>query len=154
MSKTPTDKQATLTEARTRIDSIDQQLQSLISERARWAQQVGRAKGPLKAAVEYYRPEREAQVLRGVIDRNDGPLPNAELVRLFREIMSSCLSQQQPLKIGFLGPEGTFSEQAVRKHFGHAAYGLPLGSIEEVFRKWPPATPISASSRWKIRGRA
>ena len=135
MSKTPADKQATLVEARTRIDSIDQQLQSLISERARWAQQVGRAKGPLKAAVEYYRPEREAQVLRGVIDRNDGPLPNAELVRLFREIMSSCLSQQQPLKIGFLGPEGTFSEQAVRKHFGHAAYGLPLGSIEEVFQE-------------------
>ena len=101
MSKTPADKQATLDEARTRIDSIDQQLQSLISERARWAQQVGRAKGPLKAAVEYYRPEREAQVLRGVIDRNDGPLPNAELVRLFREIMSSCLSQQQPLKIEF-----------------------------------------------------
>jgi chorismate mutase/prephenate dehydratase len=135
MSKTPADKQATLAEARTRIDSIDQQLQSLISERARWAQQVGRAKGPRKAAVDYFRPEREAQVLRGVIDRNDGPLPHAELVRLFREIMSSCLSQQQPLKIGFLGPEGTFSEQAVRKHFGHAAYGLPLGSIEEVFQE-------------------
>jgi chorismate mutase/prephenate dehydratase len=135
MTKQTADKQATLIEARTRIDSIDQQLQQLISERARWAQQVGRAKGPLKAAVEYYRPEREAQVLRGVIDRNDGPLPDGELVRLFREIMSSCLSQQQPLKIGFLGPEGTFSEQAVRKHFGHAAYGLPLGSIEEVFQE-------------------
>lgn len=135
MSKPTTDKQATLAEARVRIDSIDHQLQQLISERARWAQQVGRAKGPLKAAVEYYRPEREAQVLRGVIDRNDGPLPDGELVRLFREIMSSCLSQQQPLKIGFLGPEGTFSEQAVRKQFGHAAYGLPLGSIEEVFQE-------------------
>jgi chorismate mutase / prephenate dehydratase len=135
MTKPTPDKQATLIEARTRIDSIDQQLQQLISERARWAQQVGRAKGPLKAAVEYYRPEREAQVLRGVVDRNDGPLPDGELVRLFREIMSSCLSQQEPLKIGFLGPEGTFSEQAVRKHFGHAAYGLPLGSIEEVFQE-------------------
>jgi chorismate mutase/prephenate dehydratase len=126
---------ATLAEARERIDAIDRDIQSLIGERARWAQQVGKAKGPLKAAVEYYRPEREAQVLRRVVDRNDGPLSDVEVVRLFREIMSACLAQQEPLKIGYLGPQGTFSEQAARKHFGHSSHGLPLGSIEEVFQE-------------------
>src|SRR5690606_13641883 len=93
----------------------------------------GRAKGRLAAAVDYYRPEREAQVLRKVVDRNDGPLSDEVLVRLFREIMSACLAQQEPLKVGYLGPEGTFSQQAVHKHFGHSAKGLPLASIEEVF---------------------
>src|SRR5690606_16305779 len=76
---------------------------------------------------------REAQVLRRVVDRNDGPLQDEVLVRLFREIMSACLAQQEPLKIGYLGPEGTFSQQAVHKHFGHSAQGLPLASVEEVF---------------------
>ena len=122
-----------LAEVRGRIDAIDLRIQELIGERARFARQVGQAKGPLKAAIDYYRPEREAQVLRRVIDRNEGPLSDQEMVRLFREIMSACLAQQQPLKIGFLGPQGTFSEQAVRKHFGHSAHGLPLASIEEVF---------------------
>ena len=124
-----------LADARQRIDLIDRTIQQLIAERAGWAHQVGKAKGPLKAAVDYYRPEREAQVLRMVVDRNDGPLSDEVLVRLFREIMSACLAQQEPLKIGYLGPEGTFSEQAVRKHFGHSAHGLPLASIEEVFQE-------------------
>jgi len=122
-----------LAEAREHIDSIDRTIQDLIAERARWAHKVGRAKGPLKAAVDYYRPEREAQVLRRVVDRNEGPLHDETLVRLFREIMSACLAQQEPLRIGFLGPEGTFSQQAVHKHFGHSAVGMPLSSIEEVF---------------------
>ena len=124
-----------LADARSRIDAIDRAIQELIAERAGWARQVGKAKGPLKAAVEYYRPEREAQVLRMVIDRNEGPLADEVLVRVFREIMSACLAQQEPLKVGYLGPEGTFSEQAVRKHFGHSAHGLPLASIEEVFQE-------------------
>ncbi|HEX7338467.1 MAG TPA: prephenate dehydratase [Rhodanobacteraceae bacterium] len=124
-----------LLEARARIDGIDRQIQGLIAERARWAHQVGKAKGALKAAVDYYRPEREAQVLRQVLDRNDGPLSDEVLLRVFREIMSACLAQQEPLKIGYLGPAGTFSEQAARKHFGHSSHGLPLGSIEEVFQE-------------------
>lgn len=124
-----------LGDVRQRIDAIDREIQSLIAERARFAQQVGRAKGRLRAAVDYYRPEREAQVLRGVVDRNAGPLSDEEMVRLFREIMSACLAQQEPLKIGFLGPEGTFSQQAVLKHFGHSARGLPLASIDEVFQE-------------------
>jgi chorismate mutase / prephenate dehydratase len=129
------DKAATpdLLAVRAQIDGIDREIQGLIAERALFARQVGKAKGKLAAAVEYYRPEREAQVLRRVVDRNDGPLSDEVLVRLFREIMSACLAQQEPLKVGYLGPEGTFSQQAVHKHFGHSARGLPLSSIEEVF---------------------
>src|SRR6186713_253018 len=122
-----------LSEVRARIDAIDRQIQALIAERADFALQVGKAKGKLAAAVDYYRPEREAQVLRMVVDRNEGPLSDEVLVHVFREIMSACLAQQEPLKIGYLGPEGTFSQQAVQKHFGHSAKGLPLASVEEVF---------------------
>ncbi len=125
----------TLAQVRERIDGLDLEIQNLISERAQFARQVGRAKGPLKAAVEYYRPEREAQILRRVIDRNQGPLNDEVLVRLYKEIMSACLAQQEPLRIGYLGPEGTFSQQAVFKHFGHSTHGLPLSSIEEVFQE-------------------
>ncbi|HEY5971269.1 MAG TPA: prephenate dehydratase [Pseudoxanthomonas sp.] len=124
-----------LADVRTRIDGIDRQIQSLIADRAAFALQVGKAKGKLAAAVDYYRPEREAQVLRMVVDRNEGPLSDEVLVHVFREIMSACLAQQEPLKVGFLGPEGTFSQQAVMKHFGRSAHGLPLASIEEVFQE-------------------
>jgi len=134
-AKTKAAPEMNLGDVRARIDGIDRQIQELIAERAGWAHQVGKAKGPLKAAVDYYRPERESQVLRMVIDRNAGPLADEVLVRLFREIMSACLAQQEPLKVGYLGPEGTFSEQAVHKHFGHSAHGLPLESIEEVFQE-------------------
>ena len=124
-----------LADVRARIDGIDRQIQELIAQRAAFALQVGQAKGKLAAAVDYYRPEREAQVLRMVVDRNEGPLPDEVLVHVFREIMSACLAQQEPLKIGYLGPEGTFSQQAVLKHFGRSAHGLPLASIEEVFQE-------------------
>ena len=132
---TPSVAKPDLAEVRAQIDGIDRRIQELIAERANWAQQVGKAKGKLAAAVDYYRPEREAQVLRRVVDRNDGPLADEVLVRLFREVMSACLAQQEPLKIGYLGPEGTFSQQAAHKHFGHSAHGLPMASIEEVFQE-------------------
>ena len=124
-----------LADVRARIDAIDRQIQALIAERAGFALQVGKAKGKLAAAVDYYRPEREAQVLRMVVDRNEGPLSDEVLVHLFREVMSACLAQQEPLKVGYLGPEGTFSQQAVHKHFGRSALGLPMASIEEVFQE-------------------
>ncbi len=124
-----------LADVRSKIDQIDRDIQALIAERARFAHQVGKAKGKLAAAVDYYRPEREAQVLRMVVDRNEGPLSDELLVHVYREIMSACLAQQEPLKIGYLGPEGTFSQQAVLKHFGRSALGLPMGSIEEVFQE-------------------
>src|SRR5690606_31858141 len=81
----------------------------------------------------YYRPEREAEVLRRVRERNAGPLRDEEMLRLFREIMSACLAQQEPLKVGFLGPEGTFTQAAVYRHFGHSVRALPFGTIDEVF---------------------
>ena len=124
-----------LASIRERIDQIDRDIQSLINERAKFAQQVGVSKGELGAAVDYYRPEREAEVLRAVLDRNEGPLRDEEMLRLFREIMSACLAQQEPLKIGFLGPEGTFTQQAVNKHFGHSVRALPYGTIDEVFQE-------------------
>jgi chorismate mutase/prephenate dehydratase len=120
---------------RAHIDAIDRQIQALITERAGFARQVGQAKGPLAAALDYYRPERESQVLRSVIDRNQGPLSNAELVRVFREIMSACLAQQSPLRVAFLGPEGTFSQSAVLRHFGHSVRALPMASLDEVFQE-------------------
>jgi len=121
---------------RRQIDEIDRQLQELLGQRATLARQVGASKdGPKQAVIDFYRPDREAQVLRGVLERNGGPLRDEQIVRLFREIMSACLAQQEPLKVAFLGPEGTFSQAAVLKHFGHGVRDLPLGSIEEVFHQ-------------------
>jgi len=119
---------------RAQIDSVDEQIQSLLNQRAGLAQKVGLSKSAEGKAVDFYRPERESQVLRAVIKRNKGPLRDEEVVRLFREIMSACLAQQEPLKVAFLGPEGTFTQQAVFKHFGHSVRALPLGTINEVFQ--------------------
>lgn len=119
---------------RGRIDSIDEQIHRLLNERAVCTKQVGASKQAQGLhTADFYRPEREAQVLRNVVARNKGPLRNEEVVRLFREIMSACLAQEEPLKVAFLGPEGTFSQQAVLKHFGHCVRALPLAEINEVF---------------------
>lgn len=120
---------------RRQIDGIDTKIQELISERAKLAQAVGISKHKAGHTVDFYRPEREAQVLRGALARNKGPLRDEEVLRLFREIMSACLAQQEPLKVGFLGPEGTFTQAAVLKHFGHSVRALPLQSIGEVFHE-------------------
>jgi len=127
-----------LGQIRERIDAVDARLHALINERARLAQQVGVSKHAAGHLVDFYRPEREAQVLRLALERNRrerGPLRDEEILRLFREIMSACLAQQEPLKVGFLGPEGTFTQQAVYKQFGHSVRALPLASIEEVFHE-------------------
>lgn len=132
----PAQPPAELGSIRERIDEIDRRIHELLNERAREAQQVGlskRAEGLTTA--DFYKPEREAQVLRQALERNRGPLRNEEIARLFREIMSACLAQQEPLKVGFLGPEGTFSQQAVLKHFGHSVRALPLAAISEVFEE-------------------
>ena len=123
---------------RRQIDALDEQLQLLISERARLALLVGETKYPEPVGLstaprDYYRPEREAEILRKALARNRGPLKDEEIVRLFREIMSACLAQQEPLKVAFLGPEGTFSQAAVLKQFGHSVRTLAVPSIEEVF---------------------
>ncbi len=118
---------------RARIDALDAEIQNLIGERARLAAEVRGAKGELAGGVDYYRPEREAQVLRAVIERNQGPLSDSVMLRLFREIMSACLAQQEPMKIAYLGPEGTFTQQAVYRQFGHSVQAIAQGSIEDVF---------------------
>jgi chorismate mutase/prephenate dehydratase len=120
---------------RARIDAVDAQIHRCLNERARLAQQVGMSKAAGGRAVDFYRPEREAQVLRAALARNAGPLRDEEVLRLFREIMSACLAQQEPLKVAFLGPEGTFTQTAVLNHFGHSVRALPLASIDEVFHE-------------------
>ena len=117
------------------IDAIDARIHSLLNERARFAQLVGISKTATGKTVDFYRPEREAQVLRKALARNAGPLRDEEVVRLFREIMSACLAQQEPLKIAFLGPEGTFTQAAVFKHFGSSVRALSLPAIDEVFHE-------------------
>src|SRR6476660_8727325 len=124
-----------LEDVRTRIDAVDEQIHRLLNERARLAQQVGISKAHDGHTVDFYRPEREAQVLRQARARNSGPLRDEEILRLFREIMSACLAQQNALKIGYLGPEGTFTQQAVLKFFGHSVRPLPLTSVQEVFHE-------------------
>jgi chorismate mutase/prephenate dehydratase len=128
-----TQSKTTLGEVRQEIDTLDAQIQALISDRARLASVVRASKGQLDSAVDYYRPEREAQVLRAVRERNLGPISDAEMLRLFREIMSVCLAQQEPLKIAYLGPEGTFTQQAVNQHFGHSVQALGVTGIDDVF---------------------
>ncbi len=117
------------------IDAIDAELHRLLNERAGFAQQVGISKHASGRTVDYYRPEREAEVLRTALKRNKGPLRDEEILRLFREIMSACLAQQEPLKVAFLGPKGTFTQQAVYKQFGHSVRALALPTIDEVFHE-------------------
>lgn len=123
---------------RVRIDALDEKILELISQRARCAQEVGRIKMASLAEGEeaiFYRPEREAQVLKRIMELNKGPLDNEEMARLFREIMSTCLALEQPLKVAYLGPEGTFSQAAALKHFGQAVISKPMAAIDEIFRE-------------------
>lgn len=124
----------TLQDLRERIDALDAQLLELISQRARCAQQVAEIKAG-EGASDFYRPEREAQVLRKVMERNQGPLDDEEMARLFREIMSACLALEKPVTVAYLGPEGTFTQEAALKHFGHSAVSMPMAAIDEVFRE-------------------
>jgi chorismate mutase/prephenate dehydratase len=128
---------------RTRIDGIDEQIQQLINQRAQCAQQVAdvklkeyRQQNGNAAALEqvfFYRPEREAQVLRKVMDRNTGPLDPQAMAHIFREIMSACLALEKPMQVAYLGPEGTFTQAAAIKHFGHAVLCLSQATIGAVF---------------------
>jgi len=132
-----TDEEKKLGVLREQIDTLDQQIQSLINQRAACAQQVAEVKTQASDGKEvlYYRPEREAQVLRKVMERNQGPLPDEDMGRLFREIMSCCLALEKPVKVAFLGPEGTYTHAAALKHFGHFVAAQPMAAIDEVFRE-------------------
>ncbi|MGB5568405.1 MAG: chorismate mutase, partial [Sedimenticolaceae bacterium] len=124
-----------LAEIRERIDDIDQQIQDLLNARAKAAQEVAGIKVASDPDAVFYRPEREAQVLRMVKQRNQGPLDAETVARLFREIMSACLALELPLKVAFLGPEGTFTQAAVFKHFGHAVETVSMAAISDVFQE-------------------
>lgn len=129
----------TLDSLRDQIDQVDQQIQQLVNQRARYAQQVADVKlveqQQSGEKVVFYRPEREAEVLRRVMERNQGPLSEETVARLFREIMSACLALEEPMQIAYLGPEGTFTQAAAQKHFGHAVLTRPMATIDEVFRE-------------------
>ena len=127
--------EAKLNQIRERIDTLDEQIQQLLNARAAAAKEVADIKLASDPQAEFYRPEREAEVLRRVKARNTGPLDGEEVARLFREIMSACLALEQPLQVAFLGPEGTFTQAAALKHFGHSVRTASLGSIPEVFRE-------------------
>ena len=125
--------EAKLSTVRGQIDALDAQLLALLSERARLATEVARIKREAGGGGDFYRPEREAEILRRVRETNPGPLPAETVQRFFRELMSSCLALQQPLKIAYFGPEGTYTHAAALKHFGHSMSYAPLGSIDRVF---------------------
>jgi chorismate mutase/prephenate dehydratase len=132
-----------LEKVRTDIDAIDLAIQELINRRAECAQRVAEIKmAEVVAAQErgeagvepvFYRPEREAQVLENIINRSTGPLDGASMAHIFREIMSACLALERPLQVAYLGPEGTFTQAATIKHFGHAAICVPQTTIDAVF---------------------
>jgi chorismate mutase/prephenate dehydratase len=132
---------------REQIDAVDEKLLTLLNERAQCASDVARVKQDALEArwqegeriarrpeeVVFYRPEREAQILRTVMEQNPGPLPADEVAHIFREIMSACLALEQPLSVAYLGPEGTFTQAAAIKHFGHAVLSQSASSIDNVF---------------------
>jgi len=120
---------------RQRIDAVDLQLQALLTERAEIALQVAeikRAADP-NAEIDFYRPEREAQILRAVAERNKGPHEDRAIQRIFREIISASLALEEPLRVAYLGPEGTYSHAATYRHFGHAVNALPEAGIADIF---------------------
>ena len=123
-----------LGEMRKQIDAIDDQLLALLNRRAGCAQTVAEIKQAQGEADNFYRPEREAEVLRRMVANNAGPLSNETVARFFREVMSACLALEKPLTVAFLGPVGTFTQQAAYKHFGHAIQAQPYPAIDEIFR--------------------
>lgn len=115
-----------LTALRVEIDAIDQQLVALISQRARCAQKIAQQKIVAGERTDFYRPEREAQVLRKVHALNDGPLPDETVNRLFREIMSACRSLEAPVKVAFIEHSGSIATRALLHQFG--SFVIPVES--------------------------
>lgn len=126
--------QQRLLELRAKIDAVDDQLLLLMNERAGYALEVAQAKTAAGEVECFHRPEREAEVLRRLAVENRGPLTDDTVKLVFRELMSVCLALEKPLAVAFLGPAGTFTQQAAYKHFGHAIDAVPLPAIDEIFR--------------------
>jgi chorismate mutase / prephenate dehydratase len=115
---------------RKEIDGIDDELLKLVHQRAGLAQRIGH----LKKGAPVYRPEREADILRRV-SAVKGTLPKERITAVFREVISACRGLEQAMRVSYLGPEGTFSEQAVRKHFGSGVEAIAVASVDEAFRR-------------------
>ncbi len=120
-------------ELRYEIDAVDSELQRLINRRASLVLEVGRLKEA--TGESFYQPARETWILDQVVERNTGPLSDEAMIRLFRELISSCLALEQRLCIAYLGPEASFSHSAVLLQFGHSVEGCPVRTIREVFRE-------------------
>lgn len=118
---------------RSEIDEIDQKVLSLITKRFQLAIDISKEKQKLGYKDNFYSPEREAEVLNNIAKLNKGPAKTDDILRIYREIMSVCLSLESPLKISYLGPQGTYTQVATQKHFGKSAEALPLASITDVF---------------------
>lgn len=119
---------------RDEIDDIDAEVLKLLSRRAECAKEIGEIKQNQTVAVPFYRPEREKAVLERLMSLNTGPLPDKEIHRLFREVMSACLALEMPMDIAYLGPEGTFTQAAVLRQFGHSVNTVAMRSIPDVFK--------------------
>ena len=114
------------------IDVLDREILARLNERAVHAKAIGALKAGTGSAA--YRPDREAQVLARLCEQNGGPLSDAAIVGVFRQVMSACLALEQKLRIAYLGPAGTFSHAAVNKHFGQFVEPVPCATIDEIFR--------------------
>jgi chorismate mutase/prephenate dehydratase len=121
-----------LQQLRGRIDAVDRELLALLNRRARLAQEVGELKK--REGTPVFRPEREAQVIDGLKAANPGPLLAASVAPIWREIMSACRALERALRVAYLGPAGTFSEEAALGYFGASIERVPCTSIDEVFR--------------------
>lgn len=121
-----------LAQLRREIDAVDEEILALLGRRASVVREVG----ALKGGKGVYRAEREADILRHVAARSAaaGALPAEGATAVFREIISACRALEQEIRVAYLGPQGTFSEQAVRQHFGHAVAAEPADTIDEAFR--------------------
>jgi len=122
----------TLSELRTQIDALDQELLVLLNRRASLAHEVGEIKRVEGSPV--FRPERETQVIASLQAGNPGPLKPSSVAYIWREIMSACRALEAPQRVAYLGPAGTFSEQAALQFFGSSIERIPCSSLDEVFR--------------------
>ena len=130
---TPPDPQS-LASLRQAIDAVDDEILALLNRRAGLAAEVGRLKSEASPEVLFHAPKREREILTRLEAGNGGPFPDAAVRTIFQEIMSACLSLEKPLRVAFLGPEGTFTHLAARYQFGGSSQALPQGTIQAVFQ--------------------
>lgn len=119
---------------RDKIDRIDGKILELLNRRAQHAVRISSLKKKNEPGVQCYRPERETELLRRLMRDNAGPLSDESIAAVFREIMSACRALEEEIQVGYLGPPGTFTEEATHKHFGQAVKAVGLKDIPDVFR--------------------